>query len=163
MKRSFRSQSHVTDMLFTLGLFCVFAAAAFILVMIGIQVYQSTVSQMQDTYSTRTAISYVAEKVRQHDVAGGVELAELEGVPALELTDTINGEDYHTYIYSDGEYLCELTVRSGAEPSLSLGEQILPVQDFSIEDAGGGFLAFSAASSEGGSLRFLLHTRSGWA
>lgn len=163
MNRSFRSRSHVTDMLFTLGLFCIFAAAAFILVMIGIQVYQRTVEQMQDTYSTRTAISYVAEKVRQHDVAGGVELTELEGVPALRLTDSLNGEDYDTYIYSDGGYLCELTVRQGAEPALSLGERILQVKDFSVEDAGGGFLAFSASSSDGGSLRFLLHTRSGWA
>ena len=74
-------QSHTTDLLFTLGLFCVFAATAFILVMIGIQVYRSTAGQMQDTFSTRTAVSYVAEKLRQHDTAGGVSMGEIEGSP----------------------------------------------------------------------------------
>ncbi len=156
-----RSQSHMTDMLFTLGLFCVFAAAAFILVMIGIQVYQNTVAHMQDTYSTRTAISYVAEKVRQHDVAGGVELVSLEGENALRLTDSLNGEDYYTYIYSDGAYLYELSVRAGTEPRPELGEQILQVRDFTIADAGNGFLEFTAADSGGSVARFLLRQRSG--
>ena len=44
-----RDQTHTTDLLFTIGLFCVFTAAAFILVMIGIHAYQSTVANLQDT------------------------------------------------------------------------------------------------------------------
>ena len=160
MEKRFRSQSHATDMLFTIGLFCVFAASAFILVLIGMQVYQTTVSHMQDTYSTRTAISYVAEKLRQHDVTGGVELVSLEGQTTLRLLDSADDADYYTYIYSDGEYLCELTVRAGTEAKLSLGERVLQVQDFSIRDAGGGFYEFTADDSSGRTVRFLQHLRS---
>ena len=160
MERNLRSQHHVTDMVFTLGLFCVFTASMFLLVMIGIQVYRATVSHMQDTYSTRTVISYVAEKVRQHDVTGGVELTTVEDRTALRLLDELGGQVYETYIYSDGDYLCELTVRAGTEADLSMGERILEVQGFSISDAGGGFFELSADDSGGGTVHFLLHPRS---
>lgn len=159
MRSKLREQAHATDLLFTLGLFCVFSAAAFILVMIGIQVYQATVTQMQDTYSTRTALSYVVEKVRQHDVAGGVELGELEDAPALILHDEVGDDRYLTYIYADGSALCELTVREGTGASRKLGDAIIEVADFSIEDGGDGFLTFSAADSSGAAVRFLLHPR----
>lgn len=155
-----RSESHTTDLLFTLGLFCVFAASAMILVMIGIRAYQTTVGQMQDTFSTRTAVSYVAEKLRQHDASGAVALTELEGETALCLSDTVEGNDYRTYIYADGEALYELTVHADAEPKRELGEKIIDVADFSIEDAGDGFFSFSATGSGGDTVRVLLHLMS---
>ncbi len=154
-------QSHTTDLLFTLGLFCVFAATAFILVMIGIQVYRSTAGQMQDTFSTRTAVSYVAEKLRQHDTAGGVSMGEIEGSPALVLRDEVNGAAYLTYIYSDGETLYELTIREGTAVTAAMGEDIMAVQDFTIAGSGDGFYEFSASDSEGRTVRYLAHLRSG--
>ena len=154
-------QSHTTDLLFTLGLFCVFAATAFILVMIGIQVYRSTAGQMQDTFSTRTAVSYVAEKLRQHDTEGGAAMGQVDGLPALVLYDELGGETYCTYIYSDGEYLYEFVVRDGTDVSASLGEQIMEVKDFTIAETGDGFYAFSASDSGGRTVRFLTHLRSG--
>ena len=94
-------------------------------------------------------------------MAGGVELVRLEGDTALRLTDSLNGEDYYTYIYSDSSYLYELTVRAGTTPRPELGERILQVQDFTIADAGNGFLEFTAADSGGSVARFLLRQRSG--
>lgn len=155
-----QKQSYTTDVLFTVGLFCLFAATAFILVMIGVHVYQRTVDHMQDTFSTRTALSYVAEKLRQHDTAGAVELTELDGTPALRMTDRVGDSEYATYIYSDGGSVYELTVGEGTQPSLDLGEQIIAVRDFAIRDAGNGFLEFSASDSAGGTVRLLLHLRS---
>ncbi len=156
-----QKENHTTDLLFTLGLFCVFASSAFLLVMIGLRVYRSTAEDLEDTFSTRTAISYVAEKLRRHDVAGAVELTELEGTPALRLTDRVGEALYDTYIYSDGAWLCELTVRRGTDAALTMGEQIIEVQDFTIRDAGDGFLEFTAGDSAGGTMRFLTHLRSG--
>ena len=161
MEMNHRNQSHTADLLFTIGLFCVFAAAAFILVMIGIQAYQNTVEHMQDTFSTRTAISYVAEKLRQHDADGAAALGQVEDCPALVLYDELGTDTYVTYIYSDGETLYELTVRDGTEVTASMGEQIMAVRDFTISDAGDGFYAFSASDSGGRTVRFLTHLRSG--
>lgn len=155
-----KSESHTSDLIFTLGLFCVFAASAFLLVMIGVQVYQTTARHMQDTYSTRTALSYVAEKLRRHDRSGAVELTELEGVSALRLTDQVGDALYDTYIYSDGEYLREMTVRRGAEPGLALGEKVLQVSGFAMRMTEQGFLEFSAGDSQGRTVRLLMHLRS---
>ena len=161
MGKTRSGQSHTTDLLFTVGLFCLFAAAAFILVMIGIGAYQHTVEQMQDTYSTRTAVSYVAEKLRQHDESGGVSLGQVEDYPALVLLDDVDGTPYVTYIYSDGETLFELTVREGTAVTADLGEPILAVKDFTISDAGNGFYEFSASAADGSTVRYLTHPRAG--
>ena len=160
MGKNGSDQTHTTDLMFTLGLFCVFAAAAFILVMIGIQAYRSTADQMQDTYSTRTAISYVAEKLRQHDADGGAYLGQVEGAPALVLRDDVGGTGYLTYICAGGETLYELTVREDTAVTASMGEDIMAVQDFTIADSGDGFYAFSASDSEGRTVRYLTHLRS---
>ena len=94
-----KNHTHVTDVLFTLSLFCLFTACAFLVILIGIQVYKTTVSDLEDNYSSKTALSYVTEKLRQHDFAGGVSVTSLEGETALVLADDAEGETYLTYIY----------------------------------------------------------------
>ena len=160
MGRNDRTQTHTADLLFTIGLFCVFAAAAFILVMIGIQAYQSTAEQMQDTFSTRTAISYVAEKLRQHDAEGCVQLGDVDGLPALVLRDQVGGSEYLTYIYADDETLYELTVRDGTDVSAGLGEQIMQVKDLTIAETGDGFYELTVSDTDGRTVRYLTHLRS---
>ncbi len=155
------TRTHTADLLFTIGLFCVFAAAAFILVCIGVQAYRNTARHMQDTFSTRTALSYVAEKLRQHDVSGGAALGQIEDCPALLLYDQLGDDAYCTYIYSDGEALYELTVRDGTDVTASMGSRIMEVRDFTVADAGNGFYEFSAADSDGHTVRYLAHQRSG--
>lgn len=91
-----RNRTHVTDILFTLSLFCLFTACAFLVVLTGIQVYRTTVSDMEDNYSSKTALSYVTEKIRQHDFAGGVSVVSLKGENALVLKDQADGETYLT-------------------------------------------------------------------
>ena len=161
MGRNDRAQTHTADLLFTIGLFCVFAAAAFILVMIGIQAYRNTVEHMQDTFSTRTAVSYVAEKLRQHDAAGAVALDQVDGLPALALYDDVGESRYCTYIYADGQALYELTVRDGTPVTADMGNRIIDVKDFTIADAGDGFYEFSASDSGGHTVRYLAHLRCG--
>ena len=152
-------QSHTVDFLFTLSLFCVFAVCAFLVVSMGVKVYRSTARYLEDTYGARTALSYVAEKIRQHDAEGQTALTQLEGRNAILLTDEIDGSIYETYIYPDGGYLCELVVRQGTEVSASMGQQILQAEGFAIEDLGEGFLRFTVPDSRGQVLSFLLHLR----
>lgn len=53
---------HMTDLFFSLSLFGVFSVCSFMLILIGVQIYRSSASQLSSTYSTRTALSYTAEK-----------------------------------------------------------------------------------------------------
>ena len=58
-------QNHFIDVLFTLGLLCVFTASALAVVLIGAHVYQSTAEDMDANYRPATSLSYMAEKIRQ--------------------------------------------------------------------------------------------------
>ena len=140
---------HTVDLLFTISLFCVFAASALLLVLTGVRVYRSTAQRL----------AYVTEKVRQHDAEGRVSLTEIDGLTAIMLTDQAGDDIYETYIYSDGDYVCELLVRQGTTLSSDMGQQVLRVDDFSITDRGDGFLELTALDDYGQSYSFLLHLR----
>lgn len=112
----------IVDILFVLALFGVFAVSALALVTIGADVYQHTVEDMGVNYESRTAVSYIMEKVRQNDTADSISLTTLEDVPALCMLSEIDEDTYCTYLYLYDGHLKELFMREGA----SLGGQILP-------------------------------------
>lgn len=155
-----RNITHMIDVLFTLGLLCVFAASALAVVLIGAHVYKATTSHMDANYTTRTSLSYVAEKIRRYDESGSVAIGSIEDAAALILPESIDGREYVTYIYADNGTLRELFTEKDKEVKKSQGEAILEVQDFTIETATGGFFRFTAADKEERSVSLLIHTRS---
>mgnify|MGYP000271613250 FL=1 len=92
----------IVDILFVLALFGVFAVSALALVTIGADVYQHTVEDMGVNYESRTAVSYIMEKVRQNDTTDSIFLTDLENVPALCMLSEIDEETYCTYLYQIG-------------------------------------------------------------
>ena len=107
-KRRFHEQVHITDLLFSLGLLCLFTISSLTVLLIGAHVYKQTALDMKTNYTTRTALTYVAEKVRQHDSTSSISLGTLEDAPALELSESIGGVSYITYIYEDENALKEV-------------------------------------------------------
>lgn len=151
---------YMTDLFFSLSLFGVFSVCSFMLILIGVQIYRSSASQLSSTYSTRTALSYTAEKIRQHDREGSVSLTEINGETALVTKEQIGEETYMTYIYPEDNHLCELSVKEGTTVSAELGEKILEVNNFCITEKGNGFLEISASDNDGTPLKLLIHLRS---
>ncbi|GAB6104333.1 hypothetical protein JCM17039_10870 [Blautia glucerasea] len=151
---------HMTDLFFSLSLFGVFSVCSFMLILIGVQIYRSSASQLSSTYSTRTALSYTAEKIRQHDREGSVSLTEINGETALVTKEQIGEETYMTYIYPEDNHLCELSAKEGTTVSAELGEKILEVNNFCITEKGNGFLEISASDNDGTPLKLLIHLRS---
>lgn len=149
MKFRGQNSSHIIDFLFVLSLFCIFTVSAFLVVMIGANVYRSTVKNMEDTYSTRTALSYVTEKLRRYDGRGLVSLTELDGTPALTFYDSTDTEDYITYIYSNGDALLEFTAGSDMDVSTDMGKEVISVKNFSISEKEDGLLCLSAEDTDG--------------
>ena len=95
-----QEKRHIVDILFVLALFGVFAFSALILVILGADVYKSTVSSMSQNFESRTACSYITEKIRQNDVYDSVYIDDFEGTKALVFTQDIYGSQYGTYIYN---------------------------------------------------------------
>ncbi len=152
---------HIIDLVFSLGLFCVFAATAFLVVTLGANVYQSTVSTMEENFSGRTALSYVAEKIRQNDSADSVSLTQIGDTPALRLLQTLDDEEYATYIYYTEGCLRELFTRMSLEPSLEAGQTILELDSFSVRQVQENLYQFTVTDEKGRPVSLYISPRCG--
>ena len=92
------ARKHSTDILFVLVLFLVFTSSALAVILLGARVYQSTSSRMESNYNVRTALAYVSEKIRLNDESGAGSLCELDGIPALTLSQRMEDTSYITYL-----------------------------------------------------------------
>lgn len=126
--------NHVIDLLFTLTLFGVFAVSALLVVIFGAKIYQNTSASMNRNFTSRTAISYVSEKLHQRDVIGSSVITDVEGAPSISLMKQYDSMVVTTYIYADDGYLKEITVTGGVSPVRSSGQNIMELSDFYIEE-----------------------------
>ena len=156
-------QRHSISGLFTLILLLLFAFSTLSLVLLRSRIYKNGVSHLNRNYTTRTAVAYVTEKIRQHDEKDSISLTELEGIPSLLLKDNIDGDIFFTYIYFHDGALKELFVRSSMEPSPDMGSRIVVLDDFSVtaspdlEDT----LLIRTTGEEGHSLDASVHVTAG--
>lgn len=149
MKSSIKTNSHVVDLLFTLALFCVFTASSLMVVLIGAKVYKGSISGMTGNYDMRTSLTYISQKVRQGDVAGGVYIDKLNGSDALVLEQSYNETAYQTWIYYDEGYVKELFTRKDNPILPESGSSIVAVADFKIERDDNGIFTFTTTDKSG--------------
>ncbi len=135
----------MVDILFVLALFGLFTVSALMLVTIGSEVYRHTVDDMNTNWETRTAVSYITEKIRQNDnmiadtqayTTKNISVSTFYERPVLILTQVIDDETYHTYLYMHEGYLKELFVKSDSyigENMLSAGQNIVELFAFGTE------------------------------
>ena len=160
-----RSQGrrHVVDVLFTLALFCVFAAAALIVVFIGANVYRSTVERMDTGFEVNTTLMFVSTSIRRHDAYGAVRIDELDGRTALVLQQHLIGRVFETWIFHHDGALRELFIDSENREALNLdaGQPLIDVYAFHIEMTHNSLIAIYAESEDGLRGRMLVGLRSG--
>lgn len=142
-------KGHVTDLLFTLALFCVFAASALLVVLMGANVYKQTAAGMAQNYNTRTSISYLAEKIRQNDVANGIKIESIDGKDALVLEQTVGKSTYQTWIYSSDGMLREVIVAAGTKVEAADGQPIMEIENLQVEQDIPGMISLTATDLDG--------------
>lgn len=131
----FRGQRrHAIDLVFTLGLFAVFALLAMMLVMIGANAYRATAARMENNFTTRTSLAYISEKMHQYDRLDGIRMAEVEGRPAVAMQEAINGTPYTTYIYFYDGNVCELFIETDSTPECGQGTPVIEAENMEIEE-----------------------------
>ncbi len=151
---------HVIDMAFPIVLFFVFAASALMVVMLAASVYGNTTDGLQVNDQSRTALSYVSEKVRQSDAQGGMKIVNIEGTQCLSMSAEYNGTGYVTYIYEYDGMLKELFVRDDAPISLKSGMDITEISSMSMKQGKGGLYHFTVVDSKGRESSLALSERS---
>ena len=149
MAKPLRQKSHMIDLLFTLALFCVFAATSLIVVIIGADVYSRIAAGMNYGFETRTSLVYVSEKIRQNDLDDAIYLGELDGVPALVLEQTYGVTVYCTYIYYHDGVLRELFASADIPVKPTDGQRITALSDFSVEQLQYGVFRITSVGTDG--------------
>ncbi len=140
---------HATDILFTLALFCVFAVCALMVVMLGADVYRKGTREMEQNFDARTSLSYLATKLRQGDRRDGVTLGELGGVPALVLSDELEGAAYNTWIYCQDGALREVLMARELSPTPDMGQPIMALESLEAEFLDSGILRVTVTEPDG--------------
>ena len=131
-------KGHMTSVLFTMLLFLVFVLSALFTVLIGSRVYENITVRSDASYTGNTALSYIANKVRQGDRAGLVDVVDIDGIPVLEMKQEIGDSEYVTWIYwKDG------TIRECGGLDLSKDGQLLCIETLG---EGGGAVSLSLRS-----------------
>ncbi|MDR0425202.1 MAG: DUF4860 domain-containing protein [Clostridiales Family XIII bacterium] len=154
---------HIVDILIVLALFGAYAAGALLLSAIGADVYKGAAKNMQENYDMRTGALYIAEKLRQSDVAGCVRMGKVSGADAVVLMDSRPGMGYETWIYVHDGDLCEITAPPGAEVQFSAGQAIMPMRGMELELVSGRMLRIKLTSPEGNVSNVDLSPRTDWA
>lgn len=155
-----RPPRHTADTLFTILLLLSFGCFALLLTAAGAAVYQNSVSHLEENYTSRTAVAYVTEKLRQHDQQDSITLEVIDEIPALCLRETIEQSEFVTYIYYYDGALRELFIKDTITPYASNGTEIVKLAAFSITDqsaAGELLLQITACSEDGRTLSATIH------
>lgn len=148
---------HHIDSLAPLLLFGVFSACVLAVLLTGAQAYRRLTGRDGESYERRTAVQYVATRVRQSDSLDSVAVEDFRGVPALVLLEE---GGYATRIYCYDGYLMELYA---AQEDLMVpgdGERILEARglELSLEE---GLLTAVITDGTGEETSLYLSLRSG--
>lgn len=108
-----------------------FAVLALFCVIVGAEVYRGTVENSRENAALRNAMSYVTGKVRTADAENAIRIAEGPEGNMLELSETIDGEDYITYIYGYRGEIRELFTAASYGFDPEAGEIVASAQRFS--------------------------------
>lgn len=150
-------KNHVTELLFSVALLCVFLITGVLVIMTGANVYRNTVRNSDRNYHLQTSLSYITEKIRQND-SGGVSLGETDdGVPALLLSSQYQDTAYITYIYACDREMRELFVRQGLPADSSDGTALLQINSLEFEKTDEDLLQITVSDTEGNTFSTLIH------
>ena len=143
-------------MLFILALFGVFMVCALFVVLFGANIYKNTVADMQLNFNKRTAVSYVSEKIRRHDMVGAVSIKDKDGGSELVLKEEVDGDVYLTHLYAFDGSLKEITVKEGTDFDPGSGQDILKVSEFNAEKVSDSLYRFDIRDDKGQNTDFFV-------
>lgn len=143
-----RERRHGVNGLLTLLIYGIFALFSLLLVVVGARVYRNIVSTGNANTQVRSSFSYVANKVRMSTrAAGTVRLEERDGIEVLVLESAVEGYENRIYYY-DGA-LREAYQAAEQPFSPELGEKLMEIPEFRIEETEAGHLVMSTTDGDG--------------
>lgn len=156
------TKKHSGSTLFTILLLFIFILFTLFLSGMGAAIYKNCTANLNENYTSRTAIAYLSEKIRQHNSKDSIYLSEIEGHEALVFRELIHDEPFLTYIYHYNNALYELFTREDTAAAVQSGSPVVALQDLIIQtetvaDTAMPLLHVTVFGPEGDSLSTLIH------
>lgn len=142
-------RAHTIDLVFSLTLFCAFAASMLFVLLSGAKIYRGVADRMEENYEVRSCLSYITSKLRHFDTEGAVSLAEFGDSGALLLTQTIDGTEYGTVLYTYRGKAMELFSELPLEFGPEAGSAVLPAESLHFTWLSGSLLHVECTGSAG--------------
>lgn len=146
----------IVDALFLLALFGVFLICALFVVLFGAKIYKNTVKNSETSFNSRTALSYVSEKIRQNDNSQGISIEDTSDGTVVKLSQTVNNRVFNTYLYEYDGYLMEYTTNEGNSLNKKFGSNIMQISGFSVEEKSPSLYKFSVSDADGYNTEFFI-------
>ena len=163
--KNLRQKYHM-DSLAALLLFGVFAVCVLSVLLLGADAYRRLTERDQAAYDRRTAVQYLATKVRQADACRGITVGNFTDSPwqatqdTLFLSEEIDGETYLTRIYYYDGYIRELFGEAGEVFAKEDGEKVLAARNLTFSNGPGSQILAVVTDSSGESTRLFWNLRS---
>lgn len=125
-------QKRSISALAALLLFAVFALGVLSVLLTGANAYRRLTERDRLLYDSRTAVRYVATKLRQAASPSAVGVSAFGDGDALVLYEAFDGERYCTRVYCHDGWLMELYAADVDGFSPEDGEKILPAESLSL-------------------------------
>lgn len=155
-QKKIRSQS--VQFLFTMLLFFALAICALFTILFGAQVYQHITDRMEQNFTGTTALSYVANKVRQGDENGAISVVEIEGTSVLKINQTYGDQIYSTLIYYRDGQIKELFSQEDSGLTLNDGMDIMKSDGLTFKQVGENLLQVETLGDNGGTMLLALRS-----
>lgn len=146
--------------LMALLLFVIFAVCILAVLLTGADVYKRLVERDRNSYSYRTAASFLTTKVRQADRLDALEVQQHEGQDVLVIAEEIEGSRYETWIYCYDGFIRELFAAADSGLLLEAGDEVTEAEalEFRWQE---GFLEIRITMTDGVVQVLKLKPRSG--
>lgn len=137
--------SQKIDSVFTLLIFCAFAAAVLLVLILGAQVYENVTARSDAANDHRLALSYIGAKISHNDTLDNIYVDSFWGyqeepdINTLYLEEDYGDISYHTMIYLADGWIRELYCQKGLQFNPQDGLKILEAQEltfYQYEDSG---------------------------
>lgn len=150
-------RKHSVQSIFVVILFCLFAASLMLILVSGAGVYERVVSDMGTNYDSRTATSYIFNKIHSADTGNSISLDKFGDGDALLLMEEIDNIKYCTYIYCYDGKLMELFSRYDQTIEPAYGTSIMDINSMEILKKSGTLYSFNIITAENRSDSLYVH------
>lgn len=148
------------QLLLLLALLFILMISAFILTLMGADIYKKIAQDMESNFQRRIPLSYITGKIRGADEGGQASIQDKEGVEVLVLEENLEGIIYETWIYEWNGSLYEVLIEQGTPIDLKDGMSMIEIEGLKMQELQEGLFKFESADQAGGGLELVVSLRS---